>query len=137
MEQTERDLISWIKLSKMLIAAMKAGDEKQVRITAVVLNKFGNHIGSMSHPCSSPISFTMATAKAFTALNFGVSSHEIANRIRPETQAKLSTADSRLLFLGGGMPINASNGIVGAIGVSGATPDQDFAIAEAALIVFT
>lgn len=116
---------------------MKAGDDKGARITAVVLDRCGNHIASISHPQATPITNTMAKAKAFTALNFDLATDEIVDKVDRDIQAKLAITDNRLLFLGGGMPIHSSSGIAGAIGVSGATPLEDAAIAKAALAVFT
>ena len=70
--------------------------------------------------------------KAYTARAFGQPSAAFAKRLedRPETVG--SRQYSRVLAIAGGLPIKASDEIVGAIGVSG-TPGKDGDCAQAGI----
>jgi len=65
-----------------------------------------------------------ADRKAYTARTFSAPSADFVKRMteRPETVG--SRQYTRVLALGGGLPIKAGNEIVGAVGVSG-SPGQD------------
>lgn len=128
-----KDFNTWQKISNMLNAAMTAADTKEVRIAIVVLNSSGNVLASIAHSQASPMAMKMAQAKAFTSLSFGLQTSEVMERVDVGVQTKLATTDKRLLFLDGGVPIHGLQGVVGAIGVSGATPKEDSNIAKAAL----
>lgn len=68
----------------------------------------------------------IARRKAFTAVNFGRPTAEMAERLgEAPYQALLSLADPRLTFLRGGVPLRAGDRVVGAIGVSGASAAED------------
>jgi uncharacterized protein GlcG (DUF336 family) len=74
----------------------------------------------------------VAQAKAHTALNFGVPTHALAERIKPENKQALQAVEPNLMFVGGGVPIVVDGTTIGAIGVSGGTEDDDVACATAA-----
>lgn len=76
-----------------------------------------------------------STGKAFTAASMGRSTAELAVLIkdRPEF-AGLRDMDSRLVILGGGLPIKFGDAVVGGIGVGGAPGGHlDEACAKAGL----
>ena len=112
---------------------METADEKEARVAVVILDASGNEKASISHPQTAPMAPEIARAKAFTSLNFGLATAEAAEKISPEIQNRLSIANRRLIFLGGGVPVSSENGVEGAIGVSGSTPDEDSRIARTAL----
>ncbi|HJQ94250.1 MAG TPA: heme-binding protein [Acidimicrobiia bacterium] len=75
----------------------------------------------------------IASKKAFTAVNFGVATHVMAERLGTlEYQSLVTAADDRLTFLTGGLPLTTEGLLIGAIGVSGGTGDQDLACCVAA-----
>ncbi|HEY1968777.1 MAG TPA: heme-binding protein [Pseudonocardia sp.] len=77
----------------------------------------------------------VAQDKAFTAVGFGMPSHEWHNFIKDD--APLLTGApagvDRLITFGGGYPITIDDTVVGGIGVSGGHWSQDMDVAEAAL----
>lgn len=75
----------------------------------------------------------VATAKASTALNFGAPTKALRERIAPENQVALANVDTRLMFVGGGIPVRRDGEVVGAIGVSGGSEEQDHRCALHAL----
>ena len=79
------------------------------------------------------ISIEVAQNKAYTAL-LGAPSQDFFNRIKDDP-ALLAGAPHipRIVTFGGGLPIRADGAVVGAIGVSGGTVEQDIACAQAGL----
>ena len=83
------------------------------------------------------ISIEVAQNKAYTAL-LGAPSQDFFNRIK-EDPALLAGVPHipRIVTFGGGLPIRVDGIVVGAIGVSGASVDQDIACAQAGLDAIT
>jgi uncharacterized protein GlcG (DUF336 family) len=83
------------------------------------------------------ISIEVAQNKAYTAL-LGAPSQDFFNRIK-EDPALLAGVPHipRIVTFGGGLPIRVDGVVVGAIGVSGASVDQDIACAQAGLDAIT
>lgn len=132
-DQRFPNISSWRKLSKILTTSMEIADEKGAHVAVVVLDYSGNEKASISHLQAAPMATEIARAKAFTSLNFGLATSEAVEKISSGIQNRLAMTDRRLLFLGGGIPIFSENGVEGAIGVSGSTPEEDSYIAKSAL----
>ena len=79
------------------------------------------------------ISIEVAQNKAYTAL-LGAPSQDFFNRIKDDP-ALLAGAPHipRIAVFGGGLPIKIDGVVVGGIGVSGASVEQDIACAQAGL----
>jgi uncharacterized protein GlcG (DUF336 family) len=79
------------------------------------------------------ISIDVAQNKAYTAL-LGAPSQDFFNRIK-EDPALLAGVPHipRIVTFGGGLPICVDGAVVGAIGVSGGSVEQDIACAQAGL----
>lgn len=72
-----------------------------------------------------------ATRKAYTAANFHMDTASLAKATEAGDASGIRHVD-RILALGGGLPVESSGSLVGAIGVSGAPgPDKDAACAKA------
>jgi uncharacterized protein GlcG (DUF336 family) len=75
----------------------------------------------------------IAQSKAFTAL-FGMPTDQFFSALKGEPSLLAGLFHRpRIAAFGGGLPIKVNNEIVGAIGVSGATAEQDIQCAQAAL----
>ena len=83
-------------------------------------------------------SIDIAVNKAFTAACLKQGSHEIAGCVQPgESLYGLQlTNNCRIIPFGGGMPIIVDGEVVGAVGVSGGTVEEDMSIAQAAVDAF-
>jgi uncharacterized protein GlcG (DUF336 family) len=79
----------------------------------------------------------LAQDKAYTAAGFGLTTGEWRDMLAADAQLAIAApaAINRLVAIGGGAPISIDGVIVGGIGVSGGTPDQDADVASAALSV--
>jgi uncharacterized protein GlcG (DUF336 family) len=84
-------------------------------------------------------SIDIAINKAFTAKAFDISTQELGRNSQPGDQLfgiHVSNHD-RVMIFAGGIPIRKDNQIVGAVGVSGGSGEQDQAVAEAAAVAWS
>jgi uncharacterized protein GlcG (DUF336 family) len=84
-------------------------------------------------------SVDIAINKAWTARAFDMSTEDIA-RITQSGQQGFglnTTNDSRVVIFGGGIPCKRDGVVIGAIGASGGSVEQDIAVARAAVVGFT
>lgn len=83
-------------------------------------------------------SLDIAVNKAYTSVALKMPTHEVAPLVQPgqPLYGLEGTNGNRIVPFGGGFPLKVNNQIVGGIGVSGGTVEEDMTIAEAALQVF-
>jgi uncharacterized protein GlcG (DUF336 family) len=74
-----------------------------------------------------------ATSKAQTSVNFGLPTDVVKERTPLDIRIGLAGSDGRLIFVGGGAPIIVNGLVVGGVGVSGGTEDEDIAGAACAI----
>ena len=84
------------------------------------------------------VSFDVAVKKAYTAVSVKMSTMELGKLVQPgQTFAGLEQIEKdKLVFFGGGVPLFAGDKLVGGLGVSGGTGEEDDDIAQYALSVF-
>jgi uncharacterized protein GlcG (DUF336 family) len=77
--------------------------------------------------------------KAWTARAFDMSTEDIAHITQSGQQGfgLNTTNDSRVVIFGGGIPIKRDRTVIGAVGASGGSVEQDIAVARAAVSGFT
>ncbi|NKF08642.1 heme-binding protein [Clostridium gasigenes] len=83
-------------------------------------------------------SVDIAINKAYTAACLKQGSHEIAGCVQPgqSLYGLQLTNNCRIVPFGGGLPIIIDGQVVGAVGVSGGTVEEDMSIAQAAVDAF-
>lgn len=83
------------------------------------------------------LSVQIAQDKAYTAVGFGMSTHEWYDFIKDDAplSAGAPTGVDRLIVFGGGYPLKVNGQVVGGLGVSGGHWRQDMKVAEAGLAV--
>lgn len=76
--------------------------------------------------------------KAFTARAFDITTGDLADNAQPGDQFYGISASNhgRVMIFAGGIPLRSDGAVVGAVGVSGGTGEQDQAVAEAAASAF-
>ena len=84
-------------------------------------------------------SIDISINKAYTSRAFDIATKDLAALSQPGKPffGIMETNHSRVVIFAGGVPIRKSGKVVGAVGVSGGTGDQDQTVAEAAAAVFT
>jgi len=100
----------------------------------VVVDESGQEVASARIDNNSRASLTLVPIKARTAAAFRTATADLAARTTDAARtASFTTAGFSLLA--GGRPISLRGVVVGALGVGGGTPEQDDAVAQAALRV--
>ena len=99
-------------------------------LTVVVLDAAAGHVKALQREDGATmIRQQIATAKAWGAVNMGVSSRSLAAVAlqRPDfMNALIDVADGKIMPVPGGVLIrDAKNNLIGAVGISGDVSDQD------------
>jgi uncharacterized protein GlcG (DUF336 family) len=83
-------------------------------------------------------SIDIAIDKAFTSAGRGLTTREIGEMAQPGGPlfGINTTNGGRIVIFAGGIPLRRDRGVVGAIGVSGGTVDEDEEVAEAGVAAF-
>lgn len=83
-------------------------------------------------------SIDIAVNKAFTAASLGMSTQELADMAQPGQPlfGIHTTNGGRMVIFAGGIPLLRDGDVVGSVGVSGGTVDQDQEVAEAGVAAF-
>ena len=83
-------------------------------------------------------SIDIAIDKAFTSAGRGLTTREIGEMAQPgEPLFGINTTNGgRIVIFAGGVPLMRDGEVVGAVGVSGGTPDEDHEVAEAGVAAF-
>ncbi len=83
-------------------------------------------------------SIDIAQNKAYTARSFNMSTKELAPLAQPNQPLYGIEASNqgRLIVFAGGIPLEAGGQVVGAVGVSGGSVEQDHEVAEAGVAAF-
>lgn len=117
---------------KALSVALQAAP-LEVGFSIAVLDQAGLLLAFARQDSALSFSVQVALDKAYTAVSTGRSTAEWAELLASNSVLSGGSARfPRFLPLGGGRPIIVSGVLLGAIGVSGGTPQQDDALASAA-----
>jgi uncharacterized protein GlcG (DUF336 family) len=84
-------------------------------------------------------SIDIAINKAFTSRAFDITTRDLGSNSQPGNQFYGIHASNhgRVMIFAGGVPLKANGQVVGAVGVSGGSGEQDQAVADAAAAVFS
>jgi uncharacterized protein GlcG (DUF336 family) len=111
-------------------AALAAGREKSFApLTVVVLDSGGHVVAVQREDNSGILRFEIAFGKAWGALGFGLGSRALATRAQHAPafiNAVASVAEGRMVPVPGGVLVRDTHGaVIGAVGISGDTSDND------------
>ena len=127
--------ISHLTAEKMVAAALSKAQSIGVPQVVAILDESGLLKAFCRMDGAPLVSIEVAQNKAYTAL-FGMPSQDLYNFIKDDP-ALLAGAPHipRIVLFGGGFPSRMGDSVVGGIGVSGGTVEQDIACAQAGLDV--
>ncbi len=118
---------------KMVAAAVAKAEELGVGQVVAILDESGLLKAFCRMEGTPLVSIEVSQNKAYTAL-FGMPSHEFFDFIKDDPALVAGVPHiPRIATFGGGLPIRSGDAVVGAIGVSGGTVEQDIACAQAGL----
>ena len=121
-------------LSLVNSAVAKARD-MGLDITVCVVDAYGFTMAQLSTDNARFQTRDFAYNKAYTAAAMRADTVEWYDRVKgnPQVLQAITNRDSRFMLFPGGLPLTCDGAVVGAIGISGGTPDQDVEIANHAI----
>jgi uncharacterized protein GlcG (DUF336 family) len=118
---------------ELIAAARKKAEEIRVPMVIAVLDAGGNMVAVQRMDNALLVSIDIAINKAYTAVALKMPSHELAKIAQPGTPlfGIHNAAGGRIVIFGGGFPLKRGDEMIGGIGVSGGSVEQDMLCAEA------
>jgi glc operon protein GlcG len=113
----------------VLTAAVARAEESGARVVVTVVDRFGHVLGLRRTPGAQRASDAVSMAKARTAAIFVRPSREIEEQVSSGRLGALALHGAAALT--GGIPLRVGDEVVGAVGTSGETPDEDEAVSRA------
>ncbi len=123
---------------KVIAAAEKKAQEMKWPSNIAVVDGGGNLVSHVRMDGAWIGSIDISINKAFTARAFDISTKELAANSQPGDQffgIHVSNR-GRIMIFAGGIPLQRGGKVVGAIGVSGGSGEQDQVVAEAGASAF-
>lgn len=115
-------------------AAIAHAESLGIRINVAVTDASGTLTGFLRMPSAFLHSIDIAIDKAYTAASFGFPTSQWPEILAGDEALRLGIVHRpRLVVFGGGLPVKESGALIGGIGVSGGSAEQDEACARAGL----
>ena len=128
--------VTLAKAREMGRAALAKAEEMDIAIAVCVVDKGGNVVLKARMDGAGYLPGQFAEDKAWTAAGLGFATADVAPIVQPGAMA-FGITHPRVVPFGGGIPLRGGDEVVGGVGVSGGTVDDDIAVAEAALAVWS
>ena len=128
-----------LSLAKLLMSIVeKQAADMGVNAVVAVADAGGNVISADCMDDAFIASYDIAVNKAFTAVSLKMSTAELAPLAAPgqPLYGIQFTNSNRIVIFGGGIPLKSEGTIIGGLGVSGGTAEQDTFLAEFGRRVF-
>lgn len=122
---------------RMVEAGMKKAQEIGVPMVLAVVDQNGDVVEARRMDDALIVSVTLAPHKAYTAATVRLSTEDLAVAAQPG--ASLYGIDvnlPKITLIGGGIPLKKNGKVVGAVGVSGGSVEQDILVADAMVAAF-
>src|SRR5688572_251373 len=123
---------------KIIAAAEKKAAEIGQPMNIAVADAGGNLVAHVRMDGAWLGSIDISIKKAFTSRAFDISTKDLATHSQSGGQffGIHASNDGRIMIFAGGLPLKREGKVVGAIGVSGGSGDQDHSVAEAGAAAF-
>ena len=123
---------------RLVAAAHAEAERRSVTVSAAVVDAGGNLVAFGRMDGAEIAGPVLAVDKAYTAVSLSTPTAELGVLAAPggELFGLHANANGRFVIFGGGIPLKADGAIVGAVGVSGGSTDDDVACAGAAVASF-
>jgi uncharacterized protein GlcG (DUF336 family) len=125
--------IPWSLVHRLVQHVLTESDRRGAHVAVALVDRWRRQLAFQRQPGTVMASSAVAIAKAFTACTFDAPTHELLETISRHDQQELGRTNPGLVFAGGGFPLRAAGLLVGGIGVSGASADEDAELALGAL----
>jgi uncharacterized protein GlcG (DUF336 family) len=123
---------------RIIAAAEKKAEEIGQPMNIAVADAGGNLISHVRMDGAWIGSINISINKAFTSRAFDISTKDLADNSQPGQQffGIHASNDGRIMIFAGGIPLKRDGKVVGAIGVSGGSGEQDHSVAEVGAAAF-
>jgi uncharacterized protein GlcG (DUF336 family) len=123
---------------RVIAAAEKKAQEIGQPMNIAVADEGGNLVSHVRMDGAWIGSIDISINKAFTARAFDISTKDLGNNSQPGQQffGIHVSNHGRIMIFAGGIPLKLHGKVVGSIGVSGGSGEQDQAVAEAGAAAF-
>ncbi len=125
--------LTHLQIRQMLDAALAYADEHALAVAVSIVDSGAHLCGFQRSDKVSLGPIDVSQKKARTAVLFRCNSREFGSLIASEGLSGMEHTNGGLAAFGGGLPIVLNGEVAGGIGVSGATAEQDEAIARYAI----
>lgn len=115
---------------RIVLAGEKRAKELGKDFVLTVLNSEGNLILQEKMDNALLISIEVSYKKAYTSASLRAATSDMAELIKPGKSLYTLQNDSKYIMFGGGIPLFNNEELVGAIGVSGGSVEEDLIIAK-------
>lgn len=123
---------------RIIAAAEKKADELGQPMNIAVVDEGGNLLAFERMQDAWRGSIDISINKAFTSRAFDITTKDLGNNSQPGQQffGIHASNGGRIMIFAGGIPLKKEGKVVGAVGISGGSGEQDHAVAEAAAAAF-
>ncbi|USK68289.1 GlcG/HbpS family heme-binding protein [Peribacillus asahii] len=129
-----------LALAKKLIeSAEKEANEIKVPMVISIVDEGGNFIACHRMDNALLVSIDIAQNKAWTSVAMKMPTADLAQAAGAgkELYGINTTNNGRVVIFGGGIPLWKDGQVIGAVGVSGGSVEQDIQVAQSAVQVFS
>lgn len=125
--------------AQQMAAAVKKATEINVAVVFSVVDRGGNTLLIQRMDEAFVSSCDISLNKAWSACSLKQGTHEITSAVQPgqSLYGLQLTNQQRIIIFGGGLPVIFNEQVIGAVGVSGGTVEQDQLLAQCALDCFS
>lgn len=130
-----QSVIGWKAAATAARAAVAHAESLGAAVNVAVVDASGTLAAFLRMPGAPLHSIDIAIDKAYTAVSFGLPTHQWTEALQSHSAAVREgiVLRPRFVAFGGGLPIVEAGQRIGAIGVSGGSEEQDQQIAQAGL----
>ncbi len=120
---------------RIIEAGRKKAGEMCVPMVLAVVDGGGNLVAQQRMDGALLASVDISLNKAFTAVTLKMPTHQLAELSGPgqPLYGINATNQGRMVIFGGGFPLRSGDAIIGGLGVSGGSVEEDIEVARAAL----
>lgn len=125
------------KALTMIQAGHSKALEMDIAVSVAVVDEGGRLVAFGRMDRARPMSVDIAVNKAYTSATFQVPTTQLqAQSGQSWFQSLIVSTQGKIMAAGGGLPVLDAPNIIGAVGVSGGTEEQDQECARAALAAY-
>jgi uncharacterized protein GlcG (DUF336 family) len=134
----EKEMIRLEDARRIIAAAEKKAKEIGQPMNIAVADAGGNLVAHVRMDGAWLGSIDISIKKAYTARAFDISTKDLATHSQSGGQffGIHASNDGKIMIFAGGIPLKRDGKVIGAVGVSGGSGEQDHAVAEAGVAAY-